>query len=174
MSCRFAVSTVAILGLICVSSARTAEPTIDPQLAPLARFAGEWSVDGKWSSGSPLRARTIYEPALAGKIIKARTFVMHGEREYQRYESTMAWHPERKCLYEISFAFDGAVTEYRLEAKDKETILIDFTPLDEAHPGKFRQTLHFVDDDHHTWKVEFKADSGWQTMIDATWARKKK
>lgn len=46
--------------------------------------------------------------------------------------------------------------------------------LHPEHPGKVRQTLSFIDDDHHTWKVELNGDDGWQTLIDATWVRKKK
>jgi hypothetical protein len=151
-----------------------AGPKIDPKLAPLARFAGEWTLDGKWSDGNELHARAVYEFRLGGKILAARTFVKNGDSEYQRYESTMAWHPRKECLYEISFAFDGALTEHRIESKDDDTLLIDFTPFDAANPGKVRQTLHFVDRDHHTWKVELKSDSGWQTLIDATWVRKSK
>jgi hypothetical protein len=149
------------------------ELKIDPKLAPLARFEGEWTVDGKWTGGTELHARAVYEWGLAGKIMRARTYVQDGEKEYQRYESTMAWHPGRKCLYEINFVVDGNVTEHRVESKDAKTLLIDFTPLDPDHPGKVRQTLAFVDHDHHTWKVELNGDNGWQTLIEATWVRKK-
>jgi hypothetical protein len=150
------------------------EPKIDARLAPLARFAGEWTVAGKWSDGNELHARAIYEVRLGGKILAARTYVKDGNTEYQRYESTMAWHPKKECLYEVSFAFDGNLTEHRIEAKDDDTLLLDFTPFDATNPGKVRQTLKFVDRDHHTWKVELKSDSGWQTLIDATWVRKSK
>lgn len=150
-----------------------AEPTADAKLAPLARFAGVWTVDGKWSDGNELHARAVYEWGLGGKILTARTFVKDADKEYQRYESTMAWHPRKNCLYEISFAFDGNLSEHRIETKEDDTLLIDFTPLDPESPGKVRQTLRFVDRDHHTWKVELKTDAGWQTLIDATWVRKK-
>jgi hypothetical protein len=149
------------------------ELKIDPKLAPLARFEGEWTVDGKWSGGTDLHARAVYEWGLAGKILRARTYVTEGDKEYQRYEATMAWHPGRKCLYEISFTFDGTITEHRLESKDATTVLVDFSPLDPEHPGKTRQTLTFIDNDHHSWKVELQGDSGWLTLIDATWVRKK-
>jgi hypothetical protein len=146
---------------------------IDPNLRHLSRFVGEWTVDGKWAGGNDLHARAVYEWSLGGKIIRARTYVKDGDNEYQRYESTMAWHPGQKCLYEISFAVDGAVTEHKVEMKDEKTVLIDFSPFDPAHPSKVRQTLKFIDDDHHTWKVELNGDNGWQTLIDATWVRKK-
>jgi hypothetical protein len=152
----------------------TSDPKVDAKLAPLARFAGEWTVDGKWSDGNELHARAVYELRLGGKILAARTYVKDGNTEYQRYESTMAWHPKKECLYEVSFAVDGNLTEHRIEAKGDDTLLLDFTPFDATNPGKVRQTLKFVDRDHHTWKVELKSDSGWQTLIDATWVRKSK
>src|SRR5260370_42548121 len=75
------------------------------RMAALERFAGEWTVDGKWSNGESLRARTVCEWGLGKKILKAKTFVQKDGSEYQRYEAVMAWRPEKKCLYEISFAF---------------------------------------------------------------------
>jgi hypothetical protein len=169
----WALLVTAVLLVAGVSADDKPEPKVDPKLAPLARFAGEWTVDGKWSDGNELHARAVYEWGLGGKILTARTFIKEADRENQRYESTMAWHPRKNCLYEISFAFDGNLTEHRIETKDEDTLLIDFSPFDPENPGKVRQTLRFVDRDHHTWKVELKTDAGWQTLIDATWVRKK-
>jgi len=81
----------------------------EPGLTALERFAGEWEVDGKWSDGQPLRARGVYQWGLGKKIMTAKTFVGDGDKEYQRYESVMAWHPEKKSLFQISFAFDIAL-----------------------------------------------------------------
>src|ERR1700680_2647932 len=65
----------------------------DP-MAALAPFIGEWHVDGKWTGGEKLKARGVYEWGLGKKIIVAKTFVMDKGKEYQRYESIMAWHPK--------------------------------------------------------------------------------
>jgi hypothetical protein len=75
-------------------------PASDNKLAALEPFAGEWTVEGKWSSGDQLRARAVYEWGLGKKIMRAQTFVMNGDKEYQRYEGILAWHPEKKSLYE--------------------------------------------------------------------------
>ena len=150
------------------------KPKVDPHLVPLARFSGEWTVAGKWAAGNELHARTVYEWGLGGKILRAKTFVKDGETEYQRYEATFAWHPAKLCLYEISFAVDGAISEHKIETPDDQTLLIDFSPLEAGgRAGKLRQTLKFVDNDHFTWKIELNGESGWQTILDATWVRKK-
>src|SRR5438552_1628080 len=54
-------------------------------LAPLERFAGEWTVHGKWSNGEELQARNVYEWGLGNKILRAKTFVKTDKGEYQRY-----------------------------------------------------------------------------------------
>ena len=59
---RMAWSALAML--VTVGSAAAGDP-----LAPLGRFAGEWEVDGKWSDGSPLRARNVYAWGLGMKIM---------------------------------------------------------------------------------------------------------
>jgi hypothetical protein len=148
-------------------------PANDNKLAALERFAGEWTVEGKWSSGDQLHARAAYEWGLGKRIMKAQTFVMNGDKEYQRYEGILAWHPEKKSLYEISFAFDGAISEYLIDAKDKDTLQIGWTPIVEGKPSRVRQTLRFLDKDQFQWVVEMKNGEEWQQLIDATWKRKK-
>jgi hypothetical protein len=167
--------TVAALAVLACAAPLPADdrPASDDKLEPLARFAGEWTVEGKWAGGEALRARAVYEWGLGRKIMKAQTFVMNGDREYQRYEGILAWHPEKKSLYEISFAFDGAVTEYLIEAKDKDTLLIGWAPVADVKPSRVRQTLRFLDKDRFQWVVEMKNGELWQQLIDATWKRKK-
>jgi hypothetical protein len=143
----------------------------DP-MAALAPFVGEWQVEGQWSSGDKLRARGVYEWGLGKKILKARTFVMNGDKEYQRYESIMAWHPKKKCLYEITFAFDGHIGEVVIEPKDSDTFHIGYTPFQADEPSNVRQILKFKDKDHFQWIVSMKQGEEWKQLIDATWERK--
>jgi hypothetical protein len=156
-------------------------PADDSKLAPLERFAGEWVVEGKWSNGETLHARTVYEWGLNKKIMKAQTFVRNGAKEYQRYESIMAWHPEKKSLYEISFVFDGDLHEVLIDPVDKDTLRIGWTPVHEGQPtpgqvskGNARQVIKFLDDDHFQWIVTIKDGAEWKPLIDATWTRKAK
>jgi hypothetical protein len=146
----------------------------EDKLAALERFPGEWVVEGKWSNGESLHARSIYEWGLGRKILKARTYVRDGNREYQRYEGVLAWHPQKKSLFEISFAFDGALSEYLIEATDKDTFQIGWAPFNPERPPIVRQTLKFLDDDHFQWIVYLKEGKDWKTIIDATWKRKSK
>jgi hypothetical protein len=148
------------------------KPEIDSHLAVLDRFVGEWTVDGKWSNGESLHARGVYEWGLGKKILKAKTFVMDGANEYQRYESILAWHPEKKSLFEISFAFDGGLTEVLIETKDKDTLQIGWTPYTEGKPSKVRQTIRFLDNDRFQWIVLLKDGEEWKQIMDATWKRK--
>ena len=139
----------AALALLLAAGRSPAEEktTDDAPLKPLERFVGEWTMEGKWSNGQALHARSIYTWGLGKKILKAQTFVMDGQREYQRYEGVLAWHPEKKSLFEISFAFDGSLSEVLIESKDRDTLLIGWQPFHPDRPSKVRQTLKFLDQD---------------------------
>ena len=150
------------------------KPAGDNKLVVLERFAGEWVVEGKWSNGDSLTARTVYEWGLGKKIMTARTFVKNGDKEYQRYEGIFAWHPEKKSLFQISFAYDGSLTEVLIEAKDKDTLNIGFTPFTAGKDQRLRQTLRFLDNDCFQWVVQLKNGEEWHQLIDATWKRKAK
>jgi hypothetical protein len=143
-------------------------------LKPLVRFIGEWEVDGKWASGEKLQARGIYQWGLGNKIMTAKTFVRDGDKEYQRYEGVFAWHPQKKSLYEISFAFDGAITEVLIESKDKDTLHIGWVPFTPESPSPVRQVIKFLDADHFQWIVSIREGENWKQLIDATWKRKGK
>jgi hypothetical protein len=148
------------------------QPAGDNKLAGLERFAGEWIVDGKWSDGSVLQARTVYEWSLGKKILRSQTFVTDKGKEYQRYESIMAWHPEKKSLYVISFTFDGTINEVLIDSKDKDTFNIGWTPFTEGKPSQVRQVLRFLDKDRYQWIVSLRDGDQWKQLIDATWKRK--
>jgi hypothetical protein len=165
------VMTGALICNLVRADDKSAEPN---HLACLERFVGEWTVNGKWSSGDELHARNIYAWGLGNKIMTAKTFVQSDKGEYQRYEGVMAWHPKKKSLFIISFAYDGNMTENVIESKGDDTILIGFAPFHDGEPSKVRQTIQFKDNDHFTWKVELQGKEGWQELIDATWVRKGK
>jgi hypothetical protein len=138
----------------------------------LARFIGEWQVEGTWADGSKLQARGVYSWGLGKKILKAKTFVMDKGKEYQRYDGVMAWHPDKKCLFQISFAFDGHISETVIEPKGDDTLQIGFTPFHRDQPGMVRQVIKFKDKDHFVWTVTLKQGEKWKQLIEATWARK--
>jgi hypothetical protein len=151
-----------------------AKQAVETKLAPLERFAGEWLVEGKWSNGESLQARSVYEWGLGKKIMRAKTFVKNGDKEYQRYEGILAWQPEKKSLFEISFAFDGQMTEVLIESKDKDTLHIGWAPYREGKPSPVRQTIRFLDNDRFQWVVSLKEGEEWKEIMDATWKRKAK
>lgn len=97
---------------------------------------------------------------------------MNGDREYQRYEGVLAWHPERKSLYEISFAYDGTITEVLIDLTDKDTMKLGWTPIRPDKPPQVRQVIHFIDRDHFRWVVTLRDGENWKQLIDATWQRK--
>lgn len=168
-TCRVAFALLAVL-----AAGRLAadDKPADP-MAALERFVGEFTVNGKWSDGKGLQARSVCEWGLGKKILKARTFVMDGDREYQRYESIMAWHPEKKCLYEISFAFDGNLSEYRLDPKDRDTLHVGFSPVPGGKDSNVRQIITFLDNDSYRWVILIKQGDKWEQIMDAVWKRKK-
>jgi hypothetical protein len=143
-------------------------------LASLEPFVGEWEVNGNWSDGSRLQARSVYEWGLGKKILKARTFGRKGDKEHQRYERVLAWHPEKKSLFEISFAYDGGVSEFLIESKDKDTLHIGWMSFVPDKPSNVRQVIKFLDRDHFQWVVSVKDGETWKQLIDATWTRKRK
>jgi hypothetical protein len=172
---RTTTKVAAVLALFLAGTSGAADkPAAENPLTALERFAGEWVVDGKWSNGDPLHARGVYEWGLGKKILKARTFVGTGDREYQRYESILAWHPEKKSLFEISFAYDGAVTEVLVESVDKDTLRIGWTPYTAGKPSRARQVIKFLDNDHFRWTVQLQDGDDWKQLIEATWQRKEK
>jgi hypothetical protein len=141
-------------------------------LALLDRFVGEWTVDGKWSSGEELHARTIYEWRLGKKIMMTRTYVMDKGKEYQRYEGIFAWRPELKLLYQVSFSFDGSMTEVVVEPEGEASLKIGFTPFAPDRESKVRQVIRLVDNNRFQWTVLLKTGDKWEQLIDATWKRK--
>jgi hypothetical protein len=165
-------TSIGVIAYFCNSAQADDKASPPNQLAPLERFVGEWTVNGKWSSGDELHARNIYAWGLGNKIMTAKTFVQFEKGEYQRYEGVMAWHPNKKNLFIISFAYDGNMTENIVETKEDDTILIGFVPFHQGEPSKVRQTIKFKDKDHFTWKVELQGKGSWQELIDATWVRK--
>jgi hypothetical protein len=152
---------LALFKLACRSSAEDKPAATEDKLAPLERFIGEWEVDGKWAGGESLHARGVYEWGLGKKTMKAHTFVRDGEREYQRYEGVLAWHPEKKCLFEISFAFAGAISELVIEPEGKDSLHIGFVPFNPDRPGKVRQVIQLLDKDHLQWVASIKDGEDW-------------
>lgn len=148
-------------------------PSADERLATLRRFEGEWTIDGRWTSGDELHARSIYALSLGKAIMRTQTFVKNGASEYQRYEGIFAWHPKKKSLFHISFAYNGEISETLVESKDKDTLLLGWSPFQEGVPSNVRQTITFTDADTFLWKVELKGDDGWKTLMNGTWHRKK-
>ena len=168
----------ALVGMAVMLTLAFAQPSASEQtdksdpMAVLAPFVGEWQVEGQWAAGEKLHARGVYQWGLGKKILKAKTFVMNGDKEYQRYESIMAWHPKKKCLYEITFAFDGKISEVIIEPKDQDTLHIGYTPFHADEDQNVRQILKFKDKDHFVWTVNLKQGEEWKQIIEATWERK--
>jgi hypothetical protein len=167
---------VAVVVLVACAGYLRAEvqPGAGTALAALDRLVGEWEVDGKWASGERLQARGVYAWSLGKKIMTAKTFVRDGDKEYQRYEGILAWHPEKKSLFEISFAFDGSLTEVMIEAKDKDTLHIGWVPYAPEKPSNLRQVIKFLGQNEFQWTVSMQEGESWKQLIDATWKRKGK
>jgi hypothetical protein len=150
------------------------QPGGEAELAFLDRFPGEWSVQAKWATGESLEARGVYEWSLGKRILVTKTFVKDGAKEYQRYEGIMTWHPEKKTLYQVSFAYDGNITETVIDLKDKDTMQVGFTPFVEGKPSNVRQVIRFLNNDQFQWTVSINDGKQWQQIMDATWKRKRK
>jgi hypothetical protein len=143
------------------------------KLLPVARFiGGQWAIDGRWDSGEELHARSIYEWGLNKKFVKARTFVNNRGVDYQRYEAIFGFDPAKKSLYEVSFSFDGRMSEYTIEPKDASTLQIGWSPFGNGETPRIRQTIQFQDDNTFTWTVWMKDKGDWKRLIEGTWRRK--
>jgi hypothetical protein len=174
---RLLIPTIVLILLTTNGSGRVrAEDTAaKDNLAPLARFIGEWEVDGKWSDGSILRARSTFAWGVNKKTIVDKTFVKDPSKgEYQRYEGTMAWNPKKKSLFEISFAYNGEMSEVLIEPVDKDTLHFGYLPYNEGEAQPVRQSIQFKGDDAFVWTVSLKGPDGWSNLIEATWRRKAK
>lgn len=142
------------------------------RLEPLARFIGDWTVDGRWSNGEELHARATYFWGLNKQIIQAKNWVRDGDKEYQRYETVMAWHAAKKSLVILSFPYNGGVWENRVEPANDDGLHIGWAPYNEGDSPSLRQTISFKGKDAFLWKVEGKQDGAWKPLIEATWKRK--
>jgi hypothetical protein len=142
--------------------------------APLERFVGgQWVTHGRWASGEELHARAVFEWGIARKIITAKVYVKNGASEYQRYEEVLAWHPKKKCLFEMTFAFDGHISETVIE-KEGEGLRFGWTPYDSTEENKVRQTIRFQGKDSYVWTVFLKGKDGWKQIIQSIWNREEK
>jgi hypothetical protein len=147
----------------------------EDHLAPLARFIGDWEVDGKWSDGTVLHARATSAWGVNKKIIVEKMFVKDADKgEYQRYEGIMAWHPKKKSLFDISFVYSGEISEVLIDVADKDTLHIGYRPFHEGEPSNVRQIVHFIGNDAYEWTVLLKQGNDWTKIIQATWHRKAK
>jgi hypothetical protein len=172
-----AASTAALFAALATGAAARSgdEPSAHPEdlLAPFARYIGEWEVDAKWSDGTPLHARATYAWGINKKIIIAKTFVRDPQKgEYQRYEGVMAWHPKKKSLFEVSFAYNGEVSEVLIDVADKDTLHVGYRPYEEGQPANVRQVLRLTDPDTMVWTVSLKSGDKWDQIIEAAWHRK--
>lgn len=164
------LASLVLAAILCGTAAADRKPT-DP-LAPLAPFVGEWVVDGKWASGQPLHARAIYEWSEHHRVIRARTYVRNGDAEYLRYEAVLGWHPRKRTLFEVSFAYNGELSEYRIEPVGSDTLRIGWAPFDGNETPRVRQTIRLQGKDAFLWTVLLKDGDGWKPLIEATWRRK--
>jgi hypothetical protein len=155
------------------SGAEPATGAEENKLAALERFLGEWEINGRWTTGEELHARNVMDWGIAKKFITAKTFVKNGNTEYQRYDGIMGWHPRKKSLYQITFAYDGDIRETVIESADKDTLYFGWKPFTEGEPSPVRQTIKFTDKDSYVWTVELKQGEEWKKLIEGTWTRKK-
>ncbi len=175
MAQRALFALIALAGACVPWGECVADTPAEDHVAPLARLVGEWVVDGKWSDGSTLQARTVYTWGVNKKIVVAKTFVQDPAKgEYQRYEGILAWHPKKKSLYEVSFAYNGDVSEVLIDQADKDTLHFGYRPFNDGDPANVRQVLHFTGNDAFVWTVSLKTETGWNQIIEATWRRKAK
>ena len=173
----FVLQATVAAALLALSGHATADeksPVAKNALAPLERYIGEWVIHGRWASGEELRARAVYEWGVGKRIIVAKTYVMNGDSEYQRYEGILFWHPRKKSLAEHSFAYNGDLSQLIVESVDKDTLKIGWIPYDEAEPSNVRQILKFKDDNAFVWTVTVKTGNEWQQIMEGTWQRKEK
>jgi hypothetical protein len=82
------------------------------------------------------------------------------------------WDPKRKRLFEISFAFNGELSEHVIEPAENDTLKIGWTPFNADESANVRQTLQFKDRDTFVWTVWIKNKGDWQRIMQGTWRRK--
>jgi len=86
---------------------------------------------------------------------------MNGDKEYQRYESVMAWPRRRSVFTRSLLTNNGNINEVVMEPKNADTLHIGYTPFHADEPQKVRQILKFKDNDHFVWTVNVKQGDDW-------------
>jgi hypothetical protein len=159
------------------SERNPADPTQVAELqntsaAVFAPFLGEWEITARWDSGEELRARAVYEWGLNGKHMREHTYVQGPKGEYERYETMLSYHAGKKSLACYSFAYDGSISEQRVETADGKVFNFGVTAWDESDPANLRQKIEFTSRDTFVWTVELRNGTEWKRLIEGAWRRK--
>jgi hypothetical protein len=174
---RIAVALCAtLLAAVCLSSraggADESAGETPTELAPLAQFIGEWTIDGHWANGEALKARETAEWGLNRKFIEVRTWVSRndGSGEYERYRSIYSVKDGKLVLY--NFAYDGGSSVDEMKVNGK---VIDVRRKAKSPDGGemvIRQELEFTGSDKFQWRVWLERDGNSQQIMDGQWVRK--
>lgn len=158
-----------------VSAAQAEDVSTDKvpaELRPIAYLAGgEWTINDKWLSGEPIKARATYEWTLGGKFMLASTFVQAPDgKEYQRYLSVFG--VEDGKISNHGFTYDGTYTKLLSTPTDDGSLLLEWEVGPEGQKTKLKQQVTRVDDNKFRWQIWMQQNDQWQPIMDAYWTRK--
>jgi hypothetical protein len=145
--------------------------TPDPLQVLAPYVGGEWKINAKWSDGSPLEAREIFEWGVGRRFVTCKTFVSKlGGGEYQRYETIFGVGEGGKIVAH-GFVYDGQVqvTEFKLDGKK----LTGERPMkaSDGGDGTLRQSVEQIEPNKFRWIVAFVKDGKVSPMMDGVWVR---
>jgi hypothetical protein len=143
-----------------------------PELAPLAQFIGEWTLDGHWANGEALKAREKAEWGLNKKFITVSTFVSRydGSGEYERYRAVYAVKDGKVVLYNFAYDGESSVDEMTVNGKVIDVRRKAKTP--DGGEMVIRQQLEFKGSDKFQWRVWLDRNGNSQQIMDGEWVRK--
>lgn len=146
------------------------DETRDALLAAVAPYVGgEWTIDGAWSDGTPLKGREVYEWGVGKKFVHCKTFVTAPAGEYQRYETIFGVKDGKLMAW--SFTYDGSSdsSEFKVEGKKLSSAKAMNTPQGEA---TLHQSIELVEPDKFRWLVAIEsADGTMRQIMDGMWIR---
>jgi hypothetical protein len=131
---------------------------------------GEWTVEAKWSDGSPLKAREAFEMGAGDRFVYCKTFASRADgTEYMRY-NTMFGVMDGK-LTAWAFSYDGTAETSTMEV-DGNTLWIKREVKSGEGKAILKQSITLVDNDHFNWKVWMESGASTTQLMDGMWVRR--
>jgi WD40 repeat protein/uncharacterized protein YndB with AHSA1/START domain len=150
----------------------TKQPSDSAPQSPLALLdplIGTWEADQPEKNGEQFHARVVYEKALSGRVVNAKSFAIKDDKPSLVYETVFGWHPKDKKAVWRSYSAWGSMYDGQLERKG-DTYTFEWDGFLDDKTIRYRQTIA-VKGDQYDWVVYARKGDEWHKEKSATFRR---